>query len=55
MKIALTPFSSKDLPKSFDARKRWISCPTISKVLNSGKCKCGWVYYSKLNISNQFK
>lgn len=45
-----------DFPIEFDARKRWSShtsdpdekCPTVRKVYNSGKCKCGWVYFTKL-------
>lgn len=42
-----------DFPMEFDARKKWSShagdstekCPTVRKVFNNGKCKCGWVLY----------
>lgn len=45
--------SANDFPTSFDARKKWSSrrddsCPTIRKVLNNGRCKCGWVYILQL-------
>lgn len=45
----------------FDARTKWASneeehskqkCPSIRKVLNGGKCKCGWVLYFNCNNSN---
>lgn len=46
---------SYDIPIQFDARLKWssvytsngepidINCPSVKKVFNSGKCKCGWV------------
>jgi len=44
----------------FDARTKWASneeyskqqCPSIRKVFNSGKCKCGWVLYFNCSKSN---
>lgn len=49
-------YTYTDFPMEFDARIRWSShisdpnekCPTVRKVYNSGKCKCGWVYFIKL-------
>lgn len=44
-------FASPSEFPAFDARKKWAShegdkhekCPMIRRVVNSGKCKCGWV------------
>ncbi|XP_050528093.1 cathepsin B-like cysteine proteinase 6 [Daktulosphaira vitifoliae] len=41
---------SYEIPVQFDARVKWSSinsnstdkCPSIKKVFNNGKCKCGW-------------
>lgn len=46
-------FAFGSLPSVFDARTKWgpsakgdpdDKCPTINKVYNNGKCKCGWVF-----------
>lgn len=55
----LNLFAASDLPISFDARRKWSSrhedkCPTIKKVLNSGKGKCGWVYRIHINQITKF-
>lgn len=52
-------YTSKTLP-AFDARSKWASfegdpnekCPTIRKVYNSGKCKCGWVLYINFAVKS---
>lgn len=54
------------IPTDFDAREKWgskydpnngepieLRCPSIKKVFNNGKCKCGWV--CAFNIKFQYK
>ncbi|TPP66203.1 Cathepsin B4 [Fasciola gigantica] len=35
--------SDSDLPESFDARKQWPNCPSISEIRDQSSCGSSWV------------
>lgn len=37
----------QEIPRKFDARKKWIRCKTIGEVRDQGNCASGWAsaYY----------
>ncbi|KAE8753051.1 Cathepsin B-like peptidase 4 [Frankliniella occidentalis] len=43
----------RDLPESFDARRAWPHCPSISKIVNQGCCGSCWAYASAMAMTDR--
>jgi cathepsin B len=42
------------LPKEFDARKKWDSCPTIGTILDQGHCGSCWAFGAVEALTDRF-
>ncbi|KAG8239954.1 hypothetical protein J437_LFUL019459, partial [Ladona fulva] len=53
MKSTSTLVATMPLPLSFDARTKWLSCPTIKRIRNQGFCGSCWAFASVSSMSDR--